>query len=330
MTFDERAAAVEPFGFTPRQARFLTTVMLHAGVCVQRQYAHFAGIANGQLTRDFFARLVRERIATAYPCWRGVARIYHVHHKGLYRAIGEPDNRHRRRLVISRATDRLMILDAVLRTPETAWLGSEREKVTGCVHMLGVALADLPQLTFEAGGQRTVRYFPAKLPIAICGRELTLLFVAADTDAKAFRGFLHAHRALIERVPRGRLRLAVPRARAAAPRTHALVANAFFAAPVRPAVLEEFRWYCQTRLHAERASPTMTPPDKTRFLLAKRAFGSPRFFEVYRDWVRRGDVAFARLRSPRLYDLWRRREWQIEIDVLPYEYDHLSPTLAIA
>ena len=72
MTVDERAAAVEPFGFTPRQARFLTTVMLHAGVCVQRQYAQFAGIANGQLTRDFFARLVRDRIATAYPCWRGV------------------------------------------------------------------------------------------------------------------------------------------------------------------------------------------------------------------------------------------------------------------
>jgi hypothetical protein len=70
MTFEERAAAVEPFGFAPRQAGFLATVMLHAGVCVQRQYSQFAGIANGQITRDFFARLVRERIATAYSCWR--------------------------------------------------------------------------------------------------------------------------------------------------------------------------------------------------------------------------------------------------------------------
>lgn len=330
MTFDERADAVEPFGFTPRQARFLTTVMLHAGVCVQRQYAQFAGIANGQLTRDFFARLVRDRIATAYPCWRGVGRVYHVHHKALYRAIGESDNRHRRRLIIGRASDRLMVLDAVLRAPDTPWLGSEAEKVTACVHRLGVELADLPQLTFEAGGEQTVRYFPAKLPIAIAGPELTLLFVAAETDARAFRSFLQAHRRLIERANRGSLRLAVPRSLAMAPRSHGAIAHAFFAPPLRPAVLDEFRWYCQTRLRLERASSPIAPPDRPRFLVAKRAFGAPRFFETYREWVKLGDAAFGGLLSHRLHDRWRRGDWRLEIDVLPYEYDHLSPSLAIA
>jgi hypothetical protein len=34
MTFDERVPAVAKKGFTERQARFLTMVMLHAGVCV--------------------------------------------------------------------------------------------------------------------------------------------------------------------------------------------------------------------------------------------------------------------------------------------------------
>ena len=33
MTFDERVQAVAKKGFTDRQARFLVTVMLHAGVC---------------------------------------------------------------------------------------------------------------------------------------------------------------------------------------------------------------------------------------------------------------------------------------------------------
>jgi len=38
MTFDERTQAVVKMGgFTERQARFLVTVMLHAGVCVPRQ-----------------------------------------------------------------------------------------------------------------------------------------------------------------------------------------------------------------------------------------------------------------------------------------------------
>ena len=38
MTFDERVTPSQK-GFTERQARFLTTVMLHAGVCVPRQCA---------------------------------------------------------------------------------------------------------------------------------------------------------------------------------------------------------------------------------------------------------------------------------------------------
>ena len=47
MTTDERVQAVVDFGFTERQARFLVLVMRHAGVCVPRQYARFAGIAHG-------------------------------------------------------------------------------------------------------------------------------------------------------------------------------------------------------------------------------------------------------------------------------------------
>jgi hypothetical protein len=37
MNFDERVQAVAKFGFTERQARFLVTVMLHAGDQVLRQ-----------------------------------------------------------------------------------------------------------------------------------------------------------------------------------------------------------------------------------------------------------------------------------------------------
>ena len=48
MQFEDRVQAVAHFGFTPRQARFLVTVMLHSGVCLQRQYTAFAGIVHGQ------------------------------------------------------------------------------------------------------------------------------------------------------------------------------------------------------------------------------------------------------------------------------------------
>ena len=48
MTFADRVAAVGAFGFTERQARFLVTVMLHAGVCLGRQYCAFAPIQYGR------------------------------------------------------------------------------------------------------------------------------------------------------------------------------------------------------------------------------------------------------------------------------------------
>jgi hypothetical protein len=38
VTAPERVRAIEHLGFTQRQAGFLATVVLHAGVCVARQY----------------------------------------------------------------------------------------------------------------------------------------------------------------------------------------------------------------------------------------------------------------------------------------------------
>jgi hypothetical protein len=118
MTNDERVAAVRAFGFSERRARFLLLVLEHAGVCLPRQYRTFAGIAHGRQTHDFFERLVRDGYATTdatAPVHAG--RIFHVHYKPLYRAIGEPDHRHRKPMSVGRAVERLMVLDGVLAGP---------------------------------------------------------------------------------------------------------------------------------------------------------------------------------------------------------------------
>src|SRR5216117_1082409 len=112
MTADDRVGAVAKFGFTDRQARFLVTVMLHSGVCLLRQYTAFAGIVHGQKTRRFFGKLVSRGFASAYPCRHNRGRVYHVHHKALYRAIGETDSRHRRPMSAARVLEGLTLLDA--------------------------------------------------------------------------------------------------------------------------------------------------------------------------------------------------------------------------
>jgi hypothetical protein len=114
LAFD-RTRTVTPFGLTDRQALFLVTVMLHSGVFVGRQYAAFAGITHGQKVHDFLQKLTVRRFVTPIELGStGRTRIFHVHHKPLYAAIGEPDNRNRRRVTIDRAIERLMILDVVL------------------------------------------------------------------------------------------------------------------------------------------------------------------------------------------------------------------------
>jgi hypothetical protein len=68
-------------------------VMRHGGVCIPRQYAGFAGIANGG---RFFNKLVKRGYAQQIRCVHNRARVYHVRHKPLYFLIGEALSRYRR------------------------------------------------------------------------------------------------------------------------------------------------------------------------------------------------------------------------------------------
>jgi hypothetical protein len=157
-----------PFGLTERQARFLATVMLHSGVFVGRQYAAFAGITHGQKVHDFIEKVVARKLVTPIALGStGQTRIFHVHHKPLYAAICEPDNRNRRRVTIDRAIERLMVLDGVLADRSVNWLGSEREKLGYFKQRIGDYLRDdeYPRLAFGTTPNVIVRYFPDKLPI---------------------------------------------------------------------------------------------------------------------------------------------------------------------
>jgi hypothetical protein len=88
---EARVNALAGFGFADRHRRFLVTVMVHAGCFLERQYCAFTGTVRGQNSREFMARLVASgfvRVIEPGPVRRG--RLYHVHHKPLYEAIGEP------------------------------------------------------------------------------------------------------------------------------------------------------------------------------------------------------------------------------------------------
>jgi hypothetical protein len=142
--------------------------MRHSGVFLGRQYAAFAGITHGQKVHDFIERLLVRRFARPIELGTtGRTRIFHVHYKPLYAALGEPDNRNRRRVAIVRTIQRLMILDAVLADRSVTWLGSEHEKRRYFMKRLDDSLRDneYPRLVFGEPPNLIVRYFPDKLPI---------------------------------------------------------------------------------------------------------------------------------------------------------------------
>lgn len=60
----DRVQAVHAFGFTERQARFLTHVLLFSGVFLERQYCQFSDTTHGQKSHDFIERLVAQGYAT--------------------------------------------------------------------------------------------------------------------------------------------------------------------------------------------------------------------------------------------------------------------------
>ena len=100
--------------------------------------------------------------ATANDTAHRGALLYHLHGKRLYRAIGEPDDRHRRPVTLARAIERLMVLDGVLAEPETAWLATPHEKVEHFTTVTSLPLETLPgRGAGDQGGPR--RDFPDAL-----------------------------------------------------------------------------------------------------------------------------------------------------------------------
>jgi hypothetical protein len=318
MTFEQRVAAVSGFGFTPRQARFLVTVMLHSGVCVGRQYCAFAGIAYGEPMRALFLKLERGGFATATTCAHGRARLFHIHHKPLYEAIGEPNNRFRRPTSLARAVERLMVLDAVTLDRAVTWLGTERDKVSYFTTQSGVGIHDLPSLTFRSADAETVRHFPDKLPVGVAqdGGSHVFLYVVTEALPMTFRIFLERHAELLRSLHAWTVRVVVPRHLAKATPAYEEAFREQLLRPLPPHVVDELRWY----FHACRAG---ADDADERFCRARTAFGAPRFRALYKRWLDDGDHVLDAVVSPVLSDTVGLGKGALQCQVLPHAYLHL-------
>jgi len=334
VTIDQRVQAIAAKNFTDRQARFLVSVMLHSGVCMRRQYCAFAGICHGQVDRNFFGRLTADKFATAFDCAHSRARIYHIHHRALYEAIGEPHSRLRKPLALARAVENVMLLDAVIARSDIAWLATEREKLEHFSIRVGHLLHrdEFPHLDFGEGASTTTRYFPDRLPIGVDPEHHGHLFLYLVTRRVPvdFRPFLLRHAELLRALPQWTLQLLVPAHFAKATEMYLAAARQELAAPLRSAVVDELRWYFHERRRISASADTGRSTDPTRYQRVSRAFGAPRYSVLYRTWTRIGDRAVNALGSRVLADALERKTGRIEWQSLPRPYLHLSPLVGTA
>jgi hypothetical protein len=325
MTWDERVEQVRLHGFTERQAAFLATVMLHAGVCVRRQYEAFAGLTHGRTIRAFFDQLVTDGYATARRCGHPRSRVFHVQHKGLYRAIGEENNRHRRPTTTGRAIERLMLLDGVLSERCLTWLATETDKVAHFTCHHRIAPHDLPSLIFRAGSSETVRYFPDKLPIGLHadGRTHVFLYLLIRDVPVDFRSFLERHAELLRLLPAWTIRLLVPPHKGDAVRLYERAFHEHLASPLRLSLVDDLRWYFRARRTGRRE-------DAERFDQAVVAFGGARFQTLYRAWLERGEAVLDGTLSSTLADAVGRGTGAFERRILPHDYGHFYGLVSTA
>jgi hypothetical protein len=328
----ERIEAIAAFGFTERQARFLVEVLIHSGVFIERQYCTFAGIAHGQKTTDFLRKLVERGYARPIEVGaRHRGRLFHLCHKPLYAAIGQADNRHRRRMPLGRMIERLMVLDAVLADRTCIWLGTECDKRRYFMRQLRgrIESREFPRLTFGSGARHTVRYFPDKLPIGIHRDSEDHVFVYLVTSAVPmdFRLFLLRHSELLRPLLRWTIRVLVPEPFARAMRQFGHAAREELATPIPLSSVDELQWYFRER-HRRDQEGSDTPDE--RFRTAVSMFRAPRFRALYRLWQEQGDPVLLAAVSHTLRDALARHEGRVEFVRLARQYFHLASLVGVS
>lgn len=328
MTFDERVKALEFLRLTDRQTRFLTTVALHSGYCLRRQYLAFAGVRYGKNVRDFLDGLVMRGIALRFTYRADRGHVYHLHARSIYRALQQDDNRNRRVASPALIARKLMLLDLVLSEPEVEWFATEHDKVELFTSRYGVDRDDLPQRTFDGVGEdepTSTRYFMDKLPIYVPRSTAVPHFVclASDTSTQGFEQFLRDHRRLFARLPTWVVVCAKP-AHVGDLADHETTFSDFIDGRTVGSADRLRRLFATRRLVEDSQFGKLSAEDLHAFRQARRVFATSRTERLYVAWLADGDAAFADVGAP------PPGSGQLLIRTLPHTYEQFGTMAGVA
>lgn len=204
---DERG--LRRFGYADREAAFLKRAGLSGGYFIRRQAARFLGCKDGGAVTQLVQKALDLEHARCSTGFKGV-HLYHLASRPFYAALGDPNNRNRRRHELTQIKNRLMALDFALSHPNADILGTEHDRLA-LFAKLGVTFEQLPQRRFigRVAGAGTTRYFVERHPILArkigdqSSCELTFAFVdEGSITLSRFHRFLNEHAAIFAALTR--------------------------------------------------------------------------------------------------------------------------------
>jgi hypothetical protein len=197
---------VERFGYSTREAGFLVLAALHSGYFLRRQYCAYLGVGFGYPDDVLTSKLLRLGHAREVSLFYG-RKLYRIHSKPIYAALGAADNRNRRMHNPETIQARLMGLDYALSRPDATWYPTETDRVSLFTDQLGISKQHLPTRRYASrnGARATFRYFVDRPPMITLPGDTTVHFCFADPGyhtGDGFISFLDDYRPLLSRVDR--------------------------------------------------------------------------------------------------------------------------------
>jgi len=200
----ERVAALRRFGYTQREAEFLELAVTHSGHFLRRQFNAFLGQPDGGAA-DRFLRRAAER---GHLRSRRIAKrtmLHHVSSYQLYRAIADPDCRHRRERALWAVRKKVMTLDYVLAHRGERFLATSAQKLAYLSGKLGLSPACMPSKAYRGAGsdRLTRRHFVDRSPIHVPGDKsitppvVSFCYVDDGLSLSGFKTYLDQYRSLL-------------------------------------------------------------------------------------------------------------------------------------
>jgi len=204
-------AAIQGFGYTETEARFLYLVATHSGYFTRGHYLTFTRYSKGCLVHRLTPRAISRKHVRETEYGRKV-HVYNLYSRRVYGQIDKDNLRNRRRQSNELIHTRLLILDFVLAHPDEAYLETEADKVEYFHDSLGVPLPVLPGRIYRGlkSTGNTKRYFVDRFPVFIPrpGNAFSLPPVVtftycdtADSNLLAYVTHLRNYEKFLRRLP---------------------------------------------------------------------------------------------------------------------------------